>query len=170
MKTFIFCLLMVAFNTHNNKEHIDLKYCKAIHYISSSKDIKKHFKIKPKDNAFYRVSEQVIDVYLPFFNEELTKEGLLSTDRKYLVDTSAVVKRIDENLKKLTTDTNSNLIVFFSEINEKGYLFAELLNDTDVHSDKYQDITQFNTSLVVLFIFDENGNIKKTYMKELNYN
>ena len=98
------------------------------------------------------------------------KEGLLSTDRNYLVDTSAVVKRIDENLKKLTMNTNSNLIVFFSEINENGYLFAELLNDTDLHSDKYHDITQFNTSLVVLFIFDENDNIKRTYMKELNCN
>lgn len=109
-----------------------------------------------------------MNVYAPFFKEELKELNKQIFDTVVL-DTSEVVIKTDTDLKKLALNDKANFIVFFSEINN-NCLFAEILNDTDAHSDNYKDITQFNVSKVVLFVFGKDANIEHTYIKEFNYN
>lgn len=170
MKLTIILFIVISSLLNNNEQDIDIRYCKALTFINSSKEIRKDFKIKTKDKDYYKVSEQLISakLYTPFFKEELKGLDKQMFDT-VLIDTGKTVIKTDIDLRKLSLSNNANLIIFFSEIQE-NCLFAEIMNDIDTYSDSHKDLTQFNTSKVVLFVFGEDANIKNTYIKEFNYN
>jgi hypothetical protein len=163
----IIILMLSGFAFINVSDDVNLKYCKALRYLDTSKEIRQYFKVKA--NNYYKVSEQIINenIYLPFFKEELEQANIQIPDNRF--DDTTVVIKTNVNIKKLSLSYNTNLMVFFSEANS-NYLFAEIINDTDAYSDDYKDLIVFNTSKVILFFFDKEGSIKNTYIKELNYN
>jgi hypothetical protein len=168
MKLIIVFLVVIGMLV-SRRYDVDIKYCKALRYIENSKQIRKYFKIRTDNNDWYKVSDQIIDpnIYLSFFNQEL-KELTAQGPNSIIINEQPVIKT-DTVLRKLSSNHKADMIVFFSKAN-KYYLFAEILRDTDPHSDDYKDLIQINVSKVILFVLDQDENIRSTYIKEFNYN
>lgn len=174
--------ILSSCSTFSKSKKIQM-YDKAYSYVVESSIKEKYcqevLKVKDKQCKVSVADSSVFMGYSIFMNEfvkmnkdtsETKAEVIrsiykLDKERKKSFESISVLERLKEDN---INNTSSNLGLFFSSSYENT-LMVELLNGYS-SGKSYQELAQFNTGIVFLFFFNNNGEIKKVFKEIIHYN
>ena len=174
--TFIIAMLFISFNVQS--QDIDSKYLMAIIHLKSDVELNKNIKTFFKREIRRKSKFVPFDVSdrISFIGIEPFKDSVLSNQNKFDFETEILNELGDfqkkyyfksvENklLNNLLPITDDNLVLTFSKP-IGNFLVAQV-----AHRNMSYSGIRFGKGFVILFLFDENGMIAKTFEQTFVYN
>ncbi len=162
--TLLSIMMFTAVNSQDKSDNSKNYYQKSVKFIKKDKNFKNFTNYKG-----FVVSEDIIPIYhlKRYFTKELDINIItfnIETSKYNFIDDIS----IDTKLKKLSTQLDSELTLFFSEIEDK-YFFIEIYQDTR-KTRKYQTQPIFGESLAYLIKFDEDAKVVAVFCKKISHN
>jgi len=166
--TVIFTLFLLGDNFAQTESCVDVRYIEAVQYISHNDSIKSFIKNRLSKKAnFFKVKDILIKSNCYSYWRDILKDNISKMELRN-IDSLNSDNTIIKGLSFLSIDTNSEYRLEFSEI-RNNILYAHLTNHI-----RYK---QYNNGVIgvsggkyltFLFLFNENGLIKKVYFGILN--